>query len=106
MYRVVTPRALSSKTGFRDILCSPVSTTVFDTEAPLRLRNSSFFPNAGDFKRSDIGDKPVVVVRDEKGEINVVANRCAHRGVAFCQHAFGTAKEFVCPYYYRRVMDL
>jgi salicylate 5-hydroxylase large subunit len=56
-------------------------------------------PNAGDFKRSDIGDKPVVVVRDEVGEINVVVNRCAHRGVAFCQREFGTAKEFVCPYH-------
>src|SRR6266849_342299 len=44
-------------------------------------------------------DMPVLVVRDEEGAINVVVNRCAHRGVAFCQHAFGTAKEFVCPYH-------
>ncbi len=53
----------------------------------------------GDFKRTEIGDKPVVVVRDETGEINVVVNRCAHRGVAFCQHATGNAKRFVCPYH-------
>jgi salicylate 5-hydroxylase large subunit len=56
-------------------------------------------PNAGDFKRSTIGDKPVVVVRDTSGAINVMANRCAHRGVAFCQREFGAAKEFVCPYH-------
>jgi salicylate 5-hydroxylase large subunit len=56
-------------------------------------------PDAGDFKRSAIGDKPVVVVRDESGDINVVVNRCAHRGVAFCQREFGSAKEFVCPYH-------
>ncbi len=56
-------------------------------------------PNPGDFKRSAIGDKPVVVVRDAGGAINVVVNRCAHRGVAFCQHEFGNAKEFVCPYH-------
>ncbi|MBV9521473.1 MAG: aromatic ring-hydroxylating dioxygenase subunit alpha [Alphaproteobacteria bacterium] len=56
-------------------------------------------PAPGDFKRAEIGDKPVVVVRDETGAVNVLANRCAHRGVAFCQHAHGNAKEFVCPYH-------
>jgi salicylate 5-hydroxylase large subunit len=56
-------------------------------------------PRQGDFKRSVIGDKPVVVVRDAGGAINVVVNRCAHRGVAFCQREFGNAKEFVCPYH-------
>ena len=50
-------------------------------------------PNAGDFKRSEIGDKPVVVVRDKDGGVNVVVNRCAHRGVAFCQQSSGNAKE-------------
>jgi salicylate 5-hydroxylase large subunit len=56
-------------------------------------------PNSGDFKRSDIGDKPVVVVRGSDGAVNVVVNRCAHRGVAFCQLTYGNAKEFVCPYH-------
>jgi salicylate 5-hydroxylase large subunit len=56
-------------------------------------------PNAGDFKRSEIGDKPVVVVRDKDGGVNVVVNRCAHRGVAFCQQPSGNANELVCPYH-------
>jgi salicylate 5-hydroxylase large subunit len=56
-------------------------------------------PGPGDFKRSAIGDKPVIVVRDRDGEINVIVNRCAHRGVAFCQRELGNAKEFVCPYH-------
>jgi len=56
-------------------------------------------PNAGDYKRTFIGDKPVVVTRDEEGGINVVENRCAHRGVQFCQKHLGNTPEFMCPYH-------
>lgn len=53
----------------------------------------------GDFKRTTIGDRPVVVMRGGDGAIHVVENRCAHRGVQFCQQNFGNAEEFVCPYH-------
>ena len=56
-------------------------------------------PQAGDFKRTFIGERQVIMVRDNDGAINVVENHCAHRGVAFCQQNFGKAKEFVCPYH-------
>jgi salicylate 5-hydroxylase large subunit len=38
-------------------------------------------------------------VRDAGGEVNVLVNRCAHRGAQFCNMSRGTAKEFVCPYH-------
>jgi salicylate 5-hydroxylase large subunit len=56
-------------------------------------------PNSGDYKRSWIGDRPIVVTRDEAGEINAFVNRCAHRGVQFCKHNLGNTNEFICPYH-------
>jgi anthranilate 1,2-dioxygenase large subunit len=56
-------------------------------------------PNAGDYKRSYVGDIPVVVSRDTDGSIHVFENRCAHRGAEFCRAQRGNAKEFVCPYH-------
>ena len=56
-------------------------------------------PKPGDFRRTTIGDKPVVVTRDMEGGINVVVNRCAHRGVEFCYKDHGNSGEFICPYH-------
>jgi salicylate 5-hydroxylase large subunit len=56
-------------------------------------------PNPGDFKRTFVGDRSVVVARDTDGSIHVVENRCAHRGVQFCQAQFGNNPEFMCPYH-------
>jgi len=56
-------------------------------------------PNPGDFKRTVLGERSVILVRDRGGEIRVVENRCAHRGVAFCRERHGNRKTFVCPYH-------
>ena len=41
-------------------------------------------PNAGDFRRTVVGERSVIMVRDPNGSINVVENVCAHRGMRFC----------------------
>jgi salicylate 5-hydroxylase large subunit len=64
-------------------------------------------PEAGDFKLSWVGERQVIVVRDRVAPkdrsvdhgIRVVENRCAHRGVRFCQQPQGKARSFVCPYH-------
>ena len=56
-------------------------------------------PHAGDFKRTFVGERSVLMTRDRDGAIHVVENHCAHRGVQFCQRNFGNGKTFVCPYH-------
>ena len=56
-------------------------------------------PNPGDFKRTKIGERSVIMVRAKDGAIHVVENICAHRGMAFCRERHGNVSEFVCPYH-------
>ena len=56
-------------------------------------------PEAGDFKRTVVGERSVILVRDITGELHVVENRCAHRGVAFCRERHGKVNSFTCPYH-------
>ncbi len=56
-------------------------------------------PNAGDFKRDFIGDTPVIVVRDRDGGVNVLENRCAHRGALVCLKERGNARSLNCVYH-------
>ncbi len=56
-------------------------------------------PNPGDFKRTVIGERSVVMTRDTDGTIHVVENVCAHRGMQFCRERHGNKKELVCPYH-------
>ena len=64
-------------------------------------------PNTGDYKLTHIGERQVILVRDRVAPkdratdhgLRVVENRCAHRGVRFCQTQHGNARSFVCPYH-------
>jgi salicylate 5-hydroxylase large subunit len=56
-------------------------------------------PTPGDFKRTAIGERSVIMVRDTAGGINVLENLCAHRGMRFCRERHGNRTEFVCPYH-------
>ena len=42
-------------------------------------------PNPGDFRRTVVGERSVIMVRDPDGGINVIENVCAHRGMRFCR---------------------
>ncbi len=61
--------------------------------------HASEIPAKGDFVRRTIGTVPVVVVRSDKDEISVLANRCAHRGNLLCQESSGRRKNLACQYH-------
>lgn len=63
------------------------------------VAHDSEIPNVGDFKTSYIGLQPVIVVRSAPGEINVLVNRCMHRGAILCRESRGNARAFDCPYH-------
>jgi benzoate/toluate 1,2-dioxygenase subunit alpha len=63
------------------------------------VAHTSEIPKPGDYKTAYIGLQPVIVVRSFSGEINVLVNRCVHRGAVLCREAKGNASQFNCPYH-------
>jgi phenylpropionate dioxygenase-like ring-hydroxylating dioxygenase large terminal subunit len=79
---------------------------IFDLEmerlfgrAWLLLGHESQVRNAGDFFTTRMGREPVIVTRDADGALQVLINRCTHRGAMVCHEEKGSAKQFVCPYH-------
>jgi phenylpropionate dioxygenase-like ring-hydroxylating dioxygenase large terminal subunit len=62
------------------------------------VAHHSEIPQRGDFIRRTIGTEPVIVVRTATG-VNVLANRCTHRGNLLCQPDRGRKRNFACQYH-------
>lgn len=56
-------------------------------------------PQPKDFKTTFIGATPVVLTRDNQGELAAFVNRCAHRGAQVCRDAKGHQGHFTCVYH-------
>lgn len=64
------------------------------------VAHESEIPAGGDYKTAHVGLQPVIVSRDaDDGTVNVMFNRCRHRGSAVCQRDFGNANVFRCAYH-------
>lgn len=56
-------------------------------------------PNRGDYFTVDVGQNPILVVRDADGKVNAFHNTCRHRGSRICSQHRGKTANLVCPYH-------
>lgn len=57
-------------------------------------------PNIGDYRRTLVGERSVIMVRNRGGAVSAFENVCAHRGAQFCRERSGNAAGFHCPYHH------
>ena len=65
----------------------------------LNICHDSLMPNPNDFFLSYMGEDPVIVTRDAKGQVHVFLNMCRHRGNRVVRADDGNAKNFMCTYH-------
>ena len=64
------------------------------------MGHESQVKNSGDYYLAQIGRQPMVMVRDGNDDIQVLFNRCPHRGAQLCTARKGnTGKNFYCSYH-------
>jgi hypothetical protein len=76
---------------------------IFDEEMERIFKNTwvwvgheSELPGPNTFKKSFVGNQPVIVTRDKAGEIRTLLNRCRHRAASVCEKKKGRQSVFVC----------
>lgn len=55
-------------------------------------------PNPGDYRCVDLVDQPIVLTRDQHGEIHAFSRVCAHRAMPIADGC-GNARTLTCPYH-------
>lgn len=61
--------------------------------------HESQLSNPGDFLTLHLGRQPVVVLRNNEGELKAYLNTCSHRGAMIVREAKGCKKTFSCPFH-------
>lgn len=72
--------------------------TIFEKEW-LFAGMTSEIPSKGDYFTIEIGQNPVLIVRNAEGGISAFHNTCRHRGSRICSAHRGKVANLVCPYH-------
>lgn len=65
----------------------------------LYLGHESEIPRPGDFLTRVLAGRPLILCRDQEGNLQVLINSCMHRGAEVCRDARGNTKTFRCFYH-------
>ena len=65
----------------------------------LMIGHESLVPNTNDFFHTYMGEDPVILTRDNNGELHAMLNMCRHRGNRIIRADDGNAKNFMCTYH-------
>jgi p-cumate 2,3-dioxygenase alpha subunit len=71
---------------------------VFD-KVWLYIGHESEIREPNDFVSRTVADRPLILCRDEQGQVQVLLNTCLHRGAEVCRDAKGNARVFRCFYH-------
>jgi benzoate/toluate 1,2-dioxygenase alpha subunit len=84
------------------------SQELFDLEMERLWRNTwvyvghdSQVPNVGDYYSTEVARQPLIMLRDESGNVRVLMNRCAHKGARLVSAMHGQCENRLlrCPYH-------
>src|SRR5215470_16319184 len=65
----------------------------------LVLGHESMLPRPGDYLTNFMGEDPVLLLRDQGGQVRAFLNTCRHRGNKVCLFDRGNAHNFTCSYH-------
>lgn len=73
--------------------------SVLFTQYPFIAGYEAELPDVGSFVTRELVGVPILLTKDESGEIRAFVNICRHRGNRLCRQAHGQQRTFVCQYH-------
>ena len=99
-YRIIDPvTGALERTIFTDEQVYQEELEKIFGRAWLYIGHESLIPNPNDFFLTYMGEDPVILTRDSKGEVHAFLNMCRHRGNRVVRADDGNAKNFMCTYH-------